>query len=155
EAEAKNSRIHQRGDNQLLGNEVPRRWLSVFGGEPVPIEAGSGRKQLGEWIAANPLTVRVIVNRIWQGHFGRGLVRTPNDFGSRGERPTHSELLDWLGSQFVASGYHMKTMHRLIMNSDAYQRNSVRQPALLDADPDNRLLARFERRRLTAEEIRD
>ena len=155
EASVKNTRIHQRGDNLILGSEVPRRWLSVFGGELVPSEAGSGRKQLGDWIASNPLAARVMVNRIWQGHFGNGLVRTPNDFGSRGERPTHPELLDWLASQFVASGYKVKAMHRLIMNTAAYQRSSARPAGLLEADYDNRLLGRFERRRLSAEEIRD
>ncbi len=155
EAEAKNVRIHQRGEPELPGDEVPRRWLSIFGGESVAADAGSGRVALGNWIATNPLTARVMVNRIWQGHFGRGLVRSPNDFGARGERPSHPELLDWLASQFVASGYHVKSMHRLIMNSAAYQQNSARSEIALEKDPENRLLGRFERRRLTAEEIRD
>lgn len=100
----------------------------------------------------HPLAARVMVNRIWQWHFGHGLVRSPNDFGSRGEMPTHPELLDWLASQFVASGYSVKAMHRLIMGTAAYQRSSVSPTT---TDPDNRLLAHFDRRRLSAEEIRD
>ena len=155
EASPKNAFLQERGEPDKPGAEVSRRWLSVFGGERVPENAGSGRRQLGEWIARQPLAARVMVNRIWQWHFGSGLVRTPNDFGSRGERPTHPELLDWLASQFVASGYSVKAMHRLITNTAAYQRGSARRDALLHADPENRLLARFTRRRLTAEEIRD
>jgi hypothetical protein len=155
EGDVKNARIQQRGDHQIPGDEVPRRWLSIFGGQPVPADAGSGRKQLGDWIASQPLMARVIVNRIWQGHLGQGIVRSPNDFGARGERPTHPELLDWLATQFVASGYHVKQMHRLIMSTAAYQRDSSRTDEMTERDPENRLLGRFERRRLTAEEIRD
>jgi hypothetical protein len=155
EAGAKNARVQQRGDPEKLGEEVPRRWLSVFGGDVVPSDAGSGRKQLGDWIAAQPLAARVMVNRIWQGHFGQSLVRSPNDFGSRGERPTHPELLDSLAAQFQASGYSIKAMHRLIMNTAVYQRGSGRSEELATHDADNRLLARYARRRLAAEEIRD
>lgn len=155
EAEAKHARVHLRGNHELLGEEVPRRWLSIFGGAAVPADAGSGRRQLADWIASHPLAARVMVNRIWQGHFGQGLVRSPNDFGSRGERPTHPELLDRLAAQFTAGGYHIKEMHRLIMQTAAYQRSSARSQELVDRDPENRLLCRFPRRRLTAEEIRD
>ncbi len=155
EAAAKNARVQQRGDPEKPGEEVPRRWLSIFGGDVVPSDAGSGRKQLGDWIAGHPLAARVMVNRIWLGHFGQGLVRSPNDFGSRGDRPTHPELLDHLAAQFQASGYSVKAMHRLIMNTAAYQRGSERSEALATHDADNRLLARYARRRLTAEEIRD
>jgi hypothetical protein len=126
--------------------------LTVFGGQPVPAEAGSGRLELGNWIAEHPLMPRVIVNRIWQWHFGRGLVASPNDFGARGEKPTHPELLDWLARQFVDSGYSVKAMHRLIMQCDAWRRASAAPDA---ADPDNRWLAHFSRRRLSAEEMRD
>lgn len=147
-----NLRVQLGGDPEKLGKEVPRRWLSVFGGDAVSEDAGSGRRQLGDWIASHPLAARVMVNRIWQWHFGHGLVRSPNDFGSRGEAPTHPELLDWLASQFVASGYSVKTLHRLIMSTAAYQRSSVSPTT---TDPDNRLLAHFNRRRLNAEEIRD
>jgi hypothetical protein len=152
EGAAKNSPLQLRGDPEKPGDEVPRRWLSVFGGAAVPSNGGSGRRQLGDWIAQQPIMARVMVNRIWQWHFGSGLVRSPNDFGSRGEKPTHPELLDWLASEFAASGYSVKAMHRLIMGSAAYQRASA---ASHTADPDNRLLAHFTRRRLTAEEMRD
>ncbi len=147
--------IHERGDPEKPGELVPRRFLAVFGGQLVNADGGSGRAQLAEWILEQPIAARVMVNRIWQGHFGRGLVRSMNDFGSRGEQPTHRELLDWLSARFVASDYSLKETHRLIMHSAAYQRSSSRDPATLTADPENRLLARFERRRLSAEELRD
>jgi hypothetical protein len=95
---------------------------------------------------------RVIMNRTWQWHFGRGLVGSPNDFGARGEQPSHPELLDWLASQFVASGFQLKSMHRLILQSEAWQRTSG---APISADPDNQWLSHRNRRRLTAEELRD
>jgi hypothetical protein len=152
DGKAENVRVHERGDREKLGEEVPRRWLSVFGGELVSENSGSGRRQLGDWIVQQPLSARVMVNRIWQWHFGQGLVRSPNDFGSRGEKPTHPELLDWLAAQFVASDYSVKAMHRLIMSTAAYQRSSATASA---TDPDNRLLAHFNRHRLSAEEIRD
>ncbi len=152
EAEAKNAQFHERGDPEKLGGEVPRRWLSVFGGTKVPEDAGSGRRELGDWIAEHPLTARVMVNRIWQWHFGAGLVRTPNDFGARGDSPTHPELLEFLTARFVQSGYSVKAMHRLILQTAAYQRASATH---VEADPVNRFLAHFSRRRLTAEELRD
>ncbi|MDH4477862.1 MAG: PSD1 and planctomycete cytochrome C domain-containing protein [Verrucomicrobiaceae bacterium] len=152
EAKPKNDRLHLRGDPEKLGDEVPRRWLSILGGETVPADAGSGRKELGDWIVQSPLAARVMVNRIWEWHFGKGLVPSSNDFGSRGEKPTHPELLDWLAAKFVESGFSVKAMHRLILSSAAYQRASAAPAA---ADPDNRLLAHFPRRRLTAEEMRD
>lgn len=147
--------LHQRGDPEQLGDAVPRRWLSIFGGELVSVDAGSGRRQLGDWIARHPLTARVMVNRIWQWHFGRGLVSTPNDFGTRGERPAHPELLDWLAATFRDSGYSVKAMHRLIMLTDAYRRSSQVFHSSATDDADNRYLSRFARRRLNAEEIRD
>ncbi|MBK8039572.1 MAG: PSD1 domain-containing protein [Verrucomicrobiaceae bacterium] len=152
DAKAQNTRLHLRGDPEKLGDEVPRRWLSILGGEPVPADSGSGRKELGDWIAKSPLAARVMVNRIWEWHFGQGLVRSSNDFGARGEKPTHPELLDWLAAKSVESGFSVKAMHRLILSSDVYQRASAAPNA---ADPDNRLLAHFPRRRLTAEEMRD
>ena len=152
DAKAQNARLQQRGDPEKLGNEVPRHWLSILGGEPVPADSGSGRKELGDWIVKSPLAARVMVNRIWEWHFGYGLVRSSNDFGARGEKPTHPELLDWLAAKFVESGFSVKAMHRLILSSAAYQRASAAPAA---ADPDNRLLAHFPRRRLTAEELRD
>lgn len=152
EREAKNARFQLRGDPEKLGDEVPRHWLSVFGSQAVPTDAGSGRKELGDWVAQHPLTARVMANRIWQWHFGRGLVSSSNDFGARGEKPTHPELLDWLARQFVESGYSVKAMHRLMMRSAVWQRASAAPDA---ADTDNRWLAHFARRRLTAEEMRD
>ncbi len=152
-----NVRLHKRGDPDTPGAEVPRRFLQVLGGQIVPSGAGSGRLQLAGWLtdAKNPLTARVMVNRIWQGHFGVGLVKTPNDFGTRGEPPTHPELLDYLAARFIDSGWSVKAMHRLIMLSDAYQRGSGNDTGNAQADPDNALLWRFPRRRLSAEEIRD
>ncbi len=147
-----NAKIHERGDPEKLGPEVPRRWLSVFGGAEVATGPGSGRRELAEWIAQHPLAARVMVNRIWEWHFGRGLVRTANDFGARGEAPTHSELLDFLAVRFVQSGYSIRAMHRLILQTEAYQRSSLTPSA---SDPENRWLAHFSRRRLTAEELRD
>lgn len=155
EAAPHDARLHERGDPEQLGDEVPRRWLSAFGGQTVSPDAGSGRRELAHWVTAHPLFARVTVNRIWQWHFGRGLVATANDFGSRGEPPTHPELLDWLAAQLQANGYRLKPLHRLIMLSSAYQRSSLAAPETIAADPDNRWLARFSRRRLTAEELRD
>ncbi len=113
------------------------------------------RMKLAKWIVdpANPLTARVMVNRLWQGHFGAGIVATPSDFGKMGTRPTHPELLDWLANEFVASGFRMKPLHRMMVLSNTYQQASV---AVADArDPRNRFLGSFSRRRLQAEEMRD
>src|SRR5205823_153027 len=119
--------------------------------------AGAWRTALAHWIASaqNPLTARVIVNRIWQWHFGQGLVRTPNDFGTRGERPTHPELLDWLAIEFVEHGWSFKQLHRWILLSSTYQMSSLVDRETLRLDPDNRLLTRFQPRRLEAEAIWD
>lgn len=115
------------------------------------------RRGLAEWIASdtNPLTARVMVNRIWQQHFGEGIVRTPNNFGKTGEQPTNQPLLDWLATEFVRQGWSIKAMHRLIMNSQTYQRASNDLAANMKADPENRLLWRMPRRRMEAEAIRD
>jgi hypothetical protein len=152
DGEVKNTRLHERGDPEKPGDEVTRRWLTVFGGELIPDGGESGRRELAGWIAAHPLAARVIVNRVWEWHFGRGLVGSSNDFGARGQQPTHPELLDWLAAKFVESGYSIKSLHRWIMFTAAYQRASG---APVDSDPDNRWLAHFSRRRLTAEELRD
>lgn len=152
-----NSRLQLRGEPQRLSDEVPRRNLEVLGGEAVPAGSGSGRLELANWITrpTNPLTARVFVNRIWQWHFGEGLVATPSDFGSRGEQPTHPELLDWLAREFIASGWSVKSLHRLIMNSRTYQLASIDDDANLAADPGNRWHWRYSRRCLDAESIRD
>jgi hypothetical protein len=151
-------RIHKRGRYDRLGELVPRRFPQILAGNrQKPITEGSGRLQLARWIASpdHPLTARVMVNRIWQHHFGEGLVRTPSNFGKLGERPTHPALLDYLAAEFVRSGWSIKKMHRLIMLSAVYQQSSQPSADDLKLDPDNRLLGRMNRRRLEAEAIRD
>ncbi|HKB03885.1 MAG TPA: DUF1553 domain-containing protein, partial [Gemmataceae bacterium] len=117
----------------------------------------SGRLELARWLtdAKHPLTARVLVNRIWQHHFGEGIVRSPDNFGKLGERPTHPELLDWLAVRFVAGGWSIKRLHRLILLSSAYQMGSAHDDRSARADPENRLLWRMSRRRLEAEPVRD
>lgn len=155
EGDVADERLHVRGNPEDMGDVVSRRWLSVLGGEVVRPNTGSGRRQLGNWIAGHPLTTRVMVNRIWQWHFGRGLVATPNDFGSRGDQASHPQLLEQLAASFRISGYSVKAMHRRIMNTAAYHRGSGLSDSSATNDPDNRYLSRFARRRLNAEEIRD
>jgi len=150
--------VFLRGNAAAHGDLVAKQFPVVLAGDhQTPVKQGSGRRELAEWLAdtANPLPARVVVNRIWQGHFGQGLVRTPNNFGIAGERPTHPELLDWLAAEFVARGSSFKNMHRLIMLSDAYQMSSEATDEQLERDPDDRLLSRFAMRRKTVEEIRD
>lgn len=117
----------------------------------------AARTALADWLVSdrNPLTARVIVNRVWQWHFGHGLVRTPNDFGTRGERPTQPELLDWLAVDFVDNGWSLKRLHRRIMLSAVYQMSSAVDRETLRHDPDNRLLTRFQPRRVEAEAVWD
>jgi hypothetical protein len=153
----KDAPVYIRGDHKRPGKTVPRGFPQVLtDGREAPIVAGSGRLQLADWLARpeNPLPARVMVNRIWQHHFGQGLVRTPNDFGERGDRPTHPELLDYLAARFVASGWSVKAMHRLLMLSAVYQQGSQAGPTAA-RDPDNRLLGRMPRQRLEAEAVRD
>jgi mono/diheme cytochrome c family protein len=155
--QAADARIQLRGEKSKPGDVAPRRNLAILGGQELPTGAGSGRRQLADWLtrSASPLAARVMVNRIWQQHFGRGLVSTENDFGTRGQRPTHPELLDWLATRFIDSGWSIKAMHRLIMASATYQQGSGHDARAAELDPDARLLWRFNRRRLSAEEIRD
>ena len=205
ETTPRNLRVHLRGNRFTLGEVVPRGFVQILsspasgvasaprangnlipgrGADAAPLAssiAGSGRLELAQWIGSkdNPLTARVMVNRIWQHHFGSGLVATSDNFGVRGERPSHPELLDWLAKRFVESGWSIKAMHRLIVLSGAYQQGNPslnRTPEaraslatadssppnarasgvrLNEADPDNRLLSYFPRRRLSAEELRD
>jgi len=153
-----NVRIQKRGEPDKLGDEVPRRFLEILGGDPVPADSkGSGRLELAECLTrpTNPLTARVFVNRVWQWHFGQGLVATPSDFGLRGERPSHPELLDWLATKFMASGWSVKSLHRMIMLSSTYQRASDDNADNLKVDPSNRWLWRFARQPLDAESVRD
>jgi hypothetical protein len=151
-------RVHVRGSYRRLGELVPRHFPTVLAGDrQPPITVGSGRHELAGWLTRpeNPLTARVLVNRLWQHHFGEGIVRTPSNFGQLGERPTHPELLDWLASRFVGNGWSMKAMHRVIMLSSTYQQASTPSSDALRLDPDNRLWGRANRRRLEAEELRD
>lgn len=153
-----NTKLQLRGDPKRLGDEVPRHFPAVLGGQEVPQDAkSSGRLQLAEWItdAKNPLTARVMVNRIWLSHFGKGIVQTPNDFGYRGQAPTHPELLDFLAAKFVASGWSMKAMHKLMLLSQTWQLASTTVPKSQELDPNNDLFWRQSRHRLDAESIRD
>jgi hypothetical protein len=150
--------IHIRGSYTRLGRIVPRRLPIFFVGDSQPsIAGGSGRRELARWVASkeNPLTARVIVNRVWQWHFGEGLVRTPNNFGMRSRPPSHPELLDWLAQRFIADGWSLKKLHRHIMLSATYQQSSQVPREQVEGDPENRLLGRFAPRRLEAEAIRD
>ena len=151
-------RIHQRGDYNRLGDVVPRGMPVVLAGDTQPaVGAGSGRFELAEFVASpkNPLTARVFVNRIWQHHFGEGIVRTPGNFGTRGEAPTDPALLDFLAASFVESGWSVKAMHRMILLSATYQQGSAPSPEALAKDPENRLWSRMNRNRLEAEILRD
>lgn len=150
EGNPKNARIQVRGEPTDLGEEVPRKFLDILGGQSVADQSTSGRRELASWITdpANPLFARVIVNRVWQWHFGRGLVATPNDFGMRGSAPTHPALLDYLATDFIQSGWSLKALHRKILLSATWQQLSTNaeRPELYSS---------FQRRRLTAEELRD
>jgi len=146
-----------RGNPKNPGKSVPRGFPAVIAGTEVnPIQTGSGRLELAQWIAneTHPLTSRVIVNRIWQHHFGAGLVRTSTNFGARGELPSHPELLDYLAQRLVESGWSIKHLQRMIVLSSAYQQSSFSQDPS-GIDPENRLLSHMPRRRLEAEAVRD
>ena len=163
EGEVPPTHILARGNPEGKGEIVVPGFPEVLGfPEPVISPAvhakSSGRRlTLANWIASpeNPLTARVEVNRVWQAHFGRGLVRTPNNFGLQGDLPTHPELLDWLAAEFVEQGWSLKQLHRLILLSNSYQMASTGDPAALAKDPENHLFWRFDPRRLRAEELRD
>jgi hypothetical protein len=151
-----------RGDYRNLGPAVGMRPPGVLLPEnapEMPPETTNPRTRLARWVVhpENPLTARVMVNRIWEYHFGRGIVGTPNDFGRMGQRPTHPELLDYLANEFVSSGYSIKHIHQLILLSNAYRQSSSVPEGSVERqrDPDNKLLWRFNRRRLDAEELRD
>ena len=156
--------ILRRGNPNLVGREVKPAFPEVLNPPivdipPVPEDAKSSGKRriLAEWVtnAENPLTARVMVNRIWQHHFGRGIVQSTNDFGQLGTSPTHPELLDWLASEFIATGWRLKAMHKLIMTSNAYRMSAQSNARCIQQDANNDLFWRFDMRRLTAEEIRD
>ena len=153
-----------RGNAHAHGEKVEPGFLSVLDvPDPAIPDAAedaitSGRRRvLAEWIASadNPLTARVMVNRLWQYHFGRGIVPSPNNFGLKGMPPTHPELLDWLAAEFLQGGWRLKRMHKLMMLSAAYQMSSRANQAALAKDPENNWFWRYDMRRLTAEEVRD
>ncbi|MDA1051820.1 MAG: PSD1 and planctomycete cytochrome C domain-containing protein [Planctomycetota bacterium] len=150
-------RIFKRGNPNQLGDVVPRQFPQFFSAKQDPFHNGSGRLELAEAIVDrnNPLTARVIVNRIWAHHFGHGLVRTPSDFGLRSDPPSHPELLDYLAATFVEEGWSIKTLHRQIMTSTVYRQRSVDREDGLRVDPENRLVWQMNRRRLDFESLRD
>jgi hypothetical protein len=160
----KTSPIHvlARGEYTNKGDRVGMRPLGVLlgdGAPELPADTAKPRTALADWITDpfHPLTARVMVNRMWQHHFGRGIVATPNDFGRMGSRPSHPELLDWLANRFVEGGWRMKPIHRMILLSNTYRQSSAspRARTASATDPDNALLWKFSRRRLDAEQIRD
>jgi hypothetical protein len=147
-----------RGQAETPGQVVPRRFLEILSGKDRPrVRDGSGRLELANAIAsaANPLTARVIVNRVWQHHFGDGFVSTPDDLGNQSAPPTHPELLDWLAGRFMAEGWSLKQLHRHIMLSAAWQQSSRNNPRFAELDPFNDLLWRANIRRLEFEPLRD
>jgi hypothetical protein len=147
-----------RGQYDHKGDKVARAFPRLVAGDVQPrITRGSGRLELAHWIASpdNPMTARVMVNRIWQHHFGDGIVRTPNNFGKLGVPPTHPELLDYLALRFIDSGWSVKQVHRLIMLSSVYQQSSEGDADAMKSDPDNLLFGRMNRQRLEAEPLRD
>jgi hypothetical protein len=152
------ARLLVRGDLKSAGPAVGAGWPAVFGPPPDAEQLGRApRTALVDWLVdrRNPLTARVWANRIWHYHFGRGLVERPGDFGLRGPRPSHPELLDWLADELVASGWSTKHLHRLIVLSSTYRQSSTFDPAGGTVDPDNRWLWRWQPRRLEAEVLRD
>ncbi|HYZ82983.1 MAG TPA: PSD1 and planctomycete cytochrome C domain-containing protein [Bryobacteraceae bacterium] len=158
EATPVEQKVFLRGDYNNLGEPAPKAVPTVLAkADPTLETKGSGRLELANWLASpeNPLTARVMVNRIWQWHFGEGIVRTPDNFGKMGERPTHPELLDYLASEFISRGWSVKAMHRMIVLSSAYQMSSTVSDEAFTADPENKLFSRFPQRRLTVEELRD
>jgi hypothetical protein len=151
-------KIQIYGEPKNTSAEVRRGFPLILGGMKVPeSEKGSGRRELAEWLTdpANPLTPRVIVNRVWHYHFGKGIVSTTSDFGFRGTRPTHPELLDYLADRFMRDGWSLKKLHRLLLTSETYQLSSADVAADSATDPQNDFLWRQNRQRLDAEEIND
>jgi len=154
----KEPRVFLRGNPNNPGPAVPRQFLGLLAGDNRhPFQNGSGRFDLAQAIVApdNPLTARVLVNRVWLHHFGNGLVRTPSDFGLRSEPPSHPALLDYLAARFVEDGWSLKKLHKLIMLSSVYQQSSQPPADVAKVDPENRLLSHMNRRRLDFEALRD
>lgn len=147
-----------KGNPAKSGDVVPRRFLQVLNGSSLPEnDRTSGRLQLANWIVdrSNPLTARVMANRIWQRHFGKAIVPAPNDFGRQGKPATHPELFDWLAQHFMNSSWSIKSMHRMIMLFRTYRMSSQLSPAAAEKDPTNDRLSAWPRHRLDAEAIRD
>jgi hypothetical protein len=159
EGDTMDQKIFVRGDYHNLGDPVERTVPEILRlSAPAPtVKTKSGRLELADWIVnpANPLPARVMANRIWQGHFGDGIVRTPDNYGRLGERPSNPELLDYLARTFIDGGWSIKKMHRLIMLSKTYQMSAVYDESAKAKDPENRLVSHFPRQRLSIEEIRD
>jgi hypothetical protein len=158
EPELKPGYVFLRGKPESKGEAVRPQFLLILAGDKrKPFTDGSGRLELAQTIASkdNPLTARVLVNRFWQHHFGRGLVRTTSDFGTRGEAPSHPELLDYLARYFIENGWSMKRLHRMLLLSRAYQQSSADHQTARRLDPENKMLWRMNRRRLEIEELRD
>lgn len=158
EAPGPQPHVFLRGNPNNPGEQVPRQFLAVLAGKDrKPFQQGSGRLELARAIADtnNPLTARVLVNRIWLHLFGYGIVRTPSDFGLRGDPPTHPELLDYLAATFMENGWSIKSLHRQILLSRTYQQSSQDEPTNLAADPENRWLWKMNRRRLEFEALHD
>jgi len=158
EANAADMKVFVRGNPARQREVAPRRFLRILAGEDRPLfRDGSGRRELAEAIADadNPLTARVFVNRVWQHHFGRGIVSTPSNFGAQGDPPSHPELLDFLTDQFIASGWSTKALHREIMLSSTYRLSTSHDEANANVDADNRYLWQMNRRRLDVEAWRD
>jgi len=162
--EATRTTIHvlKRGSWEQQGDRVRMRFPRVLASQntpELPADTSHPRTKLADWLASpeNPLTARVIVNRLWLYHFSNGLVNTPNDFGQNGERPSHPDLLDFLALHLIENGWRLKSLHRMILLSNTYRQSSRTPPSqhALATDPENRLLWRFNRRRLMAEELRD
>ncbi len=148
--------VFLRGNSGRRGDSVPRRFLKVLSGpDREPFNAGSGRLELARAIVSpdNPLTARVIVNRVWMHHFGRALVDTPSDFGLRSDPPTHPELLDWLAATFVEEGWSLKALHRRILLSNTYRQQSLDRSECVAVDPENTLIWKQNRQRLELEPL--
>ncbi len=161
EGEVRELPIHLRGNHlkpspETIPRGMPTILAQVAPAPPIPSER-SGRLELAKWLVSprNPLTARVMVNRIWMWHFGKPLMRSPSNWGLQADRPSHPELLDWLAKELMRNGWSLKSMHRTIMLSETYQMSSAVRPELADRDPENRLLWRQNRRRLEAEPVRD
>ena len=150
--------VFVRGDHHSRGEPVAKVFPVVLAGDSQEApKQGSGRLELARWLASetNPMPARVFVNRVWQGHFGEALVRTPNNWGKTGDVPVHGELLDYLAKRFVENGWSIKALHRAILLSNTYQMSGEASPAAKEADPANRLCSRFNRLRMSVEQIRD